>query len=124
MSTARVRLHQALIVGLLGLAPLWANAESEALPGAGREIFIARCTSCHSIDYVEMHAHFGTRALWELEVTKMRNAFKAPMSDDDARAIVEYLTLSYGPQRTMPSSSMSNTSVAPGRIAGGAPRSP
>jgi mono/diheme cytochrome c family protein len=71
--------------------------EDEAAPGEGRELFIARCTSCHSVDYVGMHARFGTRALWEMEVAKMRNAFKAPMSDDEARQIVDYLARTYGP---------------------------
>ncbi len=72
-------------------------SEEEAAPGEGRELFIARCTSCHSVDYVSMHARFGTRALWEMEVAKMRNAFKAPLSDDEARRIVDYLARAYGP---------------------------
>lgn len=103
------------------------RAEPEAAAGAGRELFVARCTICHSIDYVEMHARFGTRALWEAEVAKMRNAFKAPISDDEARQLVDYLQRNYGPsraQRTTASSSISNTSVAPGLTAGGEPRSP
>ena len=74
-----------------------AVSEEEAAPGEGRELFIARCTSCHSVDYVSMHARFGTRALWEMEVAKMRNAFKAPLSDDEARRIVDYLARAYGP---------------------------
>ena len=107
-----------------------ARAEPEAASGEGRELFIARCSSCHSVDYVEMHARFGTRALWESQVAKMRNAYKAPMSDEDAKAIVNYLERQYGParrdliQRTTPSNSISKTSVAPGLITGGAPRSP
>ncbi len=107
-----------------------ARAEPEAALGEGRELFIARCSSCHSVDYIEMHARFGTRALWESQVTKMRNAYKAPMSDEDAKVIVDYLERQYGldrnatGQRTTPSSSMSKTRVAPGLIAGGAPRSP
>ena len=72
-------------------------SEDEAAPGEGCELFIARCTSCHSVDYVAMHARFGTRALWETEVAKMRTAFKAPLSDDDARRIVDYLARAYGP---------------------------
>lgn len=106
------------------------RAEPEAASGEGRELFIARCSSCHSVDYVEMHARFGTRALWESQVAKMRNAYKAPMSDEDAKAIVNYLERQYGParrdliQRTTPSNSISKTSVAPGFITGGAPRSP
>jgi cytochrome c5 len=72
-------------------------SEEEAAPGEDRELFIARCTSCHSVDYVSMHARFGTRALWEMEVAKMRTAFKAPLSDDEARRIVDYLARAYGP---------------------------
>lgn len=72
-------------------------SEDEAAPGEGCELFIARCTSCHSVDYVAMHARFGTRALWETEVAKMRTAFKAPLSDDEARRIVDYLARAYGP---------------------------
>lgn len=104
-----------------------AAAEPEAAPGEGRELFVARCSVCHSIDYIEMHSRFGTRALWEASVAKMRNAFKAPIADDEVRRLVDYLERNYGPtrvQRTTPSSSMSNTSVAPGLTAGGEPRSP
>jgi hypothetical protein len=32
-----------------------------------------------------------------MEVAKMRNAFKAPLSDDEARQIVDYLARAYGP---------------------------
>lgn len=72
--------------------------EDQAAPGPGRELFIAHCSSCHSVDYIRMHAPFGTPALWESSVAKMRNAFKAPLDDEDARAIVEYLSLAYGPE--------------------------
>lgn len=77
--------------------PVQPAPEDEAAPGEGRELFIARCTACHSVDYVAMHARFGTRALWEMEVAKMRNAFKAPLTDEDARRIVDYLERAYGP---------------------------
>lgn len=85
------------LMGMIAL-PVIARAEPEAVPGEGREVFIAGCTSCHSLDYIEMHARFGTRALWENEVAKMRNAFKAPVSDEDAKAIVDYLEKQYGPK--------------------------
>lgn len=81
------------------------GVEPEARAGNGRELFVARCSSCHSLDYMEMHARFGTQALWEAEVAKMRNAYKAPLSDDEAKAIVEYLTRAYAPAN--PAASMS-----------------
>lgn len=87
----------ALVVGMVLVSPA-VQAEPEAAPGAGRELFIARCTVCHSIDYVEMHARFGTRALWEAEVTKMRNAFKAPIADEEVQEILSYLERAYGPR--------------------------
>jgi len=80
------------------------GAEPEARAGEGRELFVARCSSCHSLDYMEMHSRFGTRALWEAEVTKMRNAYKAPLDDAEAKAIVEYLAQAYGP--TSPAASV------------------
>ncbi|MBM4213565.1 MAG: hypothetical protein FJ179_07590 [Gammaproteobacteria bacterium] len=126
-SAAAVFLRSLLIVlALSSIAPR-AAAEPEAAAGEGCELFVARCSVCHSIDYIEIHARFGTRTLWEASVAKMRNAFKAPISDDEARQLVDYLQRNYGPsraQRTTASSSISNTSVAPGLTAGGEPRSP
>jgi len=81
------------------------GASGARVHGEGRELFVARCSSCHSLDYMEMHARFGTRALWEAEVTKMRNAYKAPLSDDEGKAIVEYLTRAYGPASSPASAS-------------------
>jgi sulfite dehydrogenase len=90
----------ALACALAWVGPLSAQQaadDREPPPGEGRDIFIAHCSSCHSIDYVRMHAPFGTRALWEASVAKMRNAFKAPLDDADARTIVDYLSVAYAP---------------------------
>lgn len=75
------------------------DREPEAAPGEGRELFVARCSVCHSIDYVQMHSRFATRALWESSVAKMRNAYKATMTDDEARQILDYLEQQYAPVR-------------------------
>ena len=37
------------------------------------------------------------RATWAAEVTKMRNAYKAPISDADAALIVDYLSATHAP---------------------------
>ena len=89
--------------------------EDEAAPGPGRELFIARCSSCHSVDYIRMHAPFGTRALWEASVNKMRNAFKAPLEDEDARAIVDYLSVAYGPESPAARAAVGRTASADDR---------
>jgi sulfite dehydrogenase len=86
------------VAAALPVAGVEPGREPEAAPGEGRDVFVARCSSCHSLDYVEMHARLGTRALWEAEIAKMRNAFKAPLSDEEARQILDYLERQYGPR--------------------------
>ena len=56
------------------------------------------CSSCHSLDYIVMNSPFPNSALWGAEVTKMINAFGAPISEADAKVIVEYLKQNYGTQ--------------------------
>jgi mono/diheme cytochrome c family protein len=64
-------------------------------PGEGGELVASRCASCHSLDYVTINAPFLSAEQWQASVAKMRN-FGAPLSDDDARAIVAYLATAYG----------------------------
>lgn len=49
------------------------------------------CLACHSIDMVLNQPNMP-KAVWEVEVNKMRNAFKAPVDEKDVAPIVEYLT--------------------------------
>ena len=51
---------------------------------------------CHSLDYIIMNSPFPSAALWDAEVTKMIRAFGAPISEDDAKVIAEYLKSNYG----------------------------
>ena len=64
--------------------------------GAGREKVEANCVACHSLDYIVTNSPFMTRQVWDAEVTKMIKAFGAPISDADAKEIVDYLTANYG----------------------------
>ena len=56
----------------------------------------ANCAACHSLDYVQMNSKFLNAAGWNAEVTKMINAFGAPINADDAKVIADYLTANYG----------------------------
>jgi|APCry1669189534_1035231.scaffolds.fasta_scaffold25329_3 mono/diheme cytochrome c family protein len=56
----------------------------------------ARCSICHSLDYIQMNAGFLKKANWETEVAKMRKTFGAPVSDDEAKQIIAYLTQKFG----------------------------
>ena len=64
--------------------------------GPGREQVQASCSMCHSLDYIVMNSPFQDRAAWEKTVTKMIKVYGAPLSDEDAAAIVSYLDRSYG----------------------------
>lgn len=90
-----VLLATALLVATLGEA----RAQEKPVPlkpGQGRDVVEANCGSCHSLDYVPTNASFMTPKVWEVEVTKMVNAFGAPIAPADAKAIIDYLAQNYG----------------------------
>src|ERR1700758_1733956 len=57
----------------------------------------ANCAACHSLDYVQMNSPFLNAAGWDAEITKMINAFGAPINEADAKIIADYLKANYGP---------------------------
>jgi mono/diheme cytochrome c family protein len=59
----------------------------------------ANCGACHSLDYIPMNSPFLNAAGWNAEVTKMINAFGAPIDQADAKVITDYLTKNYGATR-------------------------
>jgi hypothetical protein len=86
-----------LCAGIL-LTAAGARAADESSPlkdAPGREATTARCAICHSLDYVEMNAAVLDRGGWQKTVRKMIDRFGAPVSDDEAREIVEYLATQY-----------------------------
>ena len=64
--------------------------EADFPPGEGRDLFISRCTVCHSLRYVSMQPDFP-EATWVKEVDKMRKTWGAHISEDEAKTIVSYL---------------------------------
>jgi hypothetical protein len=94
MST-QMRCAAALVLALYaGLAV--AGEESIQLQDApGRDLVVARCSVCHSVDYVQMNAPALDRAGWQKSVRKMIDQFGAPIGEDDANRIIEYLATHY-----------------------------
>lgn len=84
----------ALLVACLGAQA--GEAAYRLREGAGREAVVAHCTTCHSLDYIELNSPFLDRKGWEAEVNKMIKAFHAPVPEADVEAIVTYLTAQYG----------------------------
>ena len=54
------------------------------------------CGACHTLAYIPMNSVYLNAAGWDAEVTKMRKAFGAPIDDDDAKVIADYLKKNYG----------------------------
>ncbi|HXY90662.1 MAG TPA: photosystem P840 reaction-center cytochrome c-551 [Xanthobacteraceae bacterium] len=86
----------ALAAALLATAALAEEQEIKLKPGAGLDKVEGNCHACHSLDYIQMNSRFLAPATWEAEVKKMIGAFGAPISDDDAKTIMEYLKANYG----------------------------
>jgi hypothetical protein len=59
--------------------------------GPGSDAINNNCLACHSAGMV-LNQPPLPRATWQAEVSKMRAAYKAPISDEDAATIVDYLT--------------------------------
>lgn len=71
------------------------NAMAELKPGPNVDIVRANCVACHSTDYIVLQPR-GDAKHWEGEVQKMIKVFGAPISEADAKLMVEYLAGAYG----------------------------
>ena len=91
-----VRYTAALAVLLLAGLAVAAGEESVQLQDApDRDLVVARCSVCHSVDYVQMNVFVLDRAGWQKSVRKMIDQFGAPIGEADANRIVEYLATHY-----------------------------
>ena len=63
--------------------------------GPGSDAINNNCIACHSADHV-LNQPSLSRAAWQEVVNKMITAYKAPVSADDAKAIVDYLVRAKG----------------------------
>jgi len=88
-----------LIVATLGLlgAPALAEEASLALKeGPGRDLAMANCVLCHSLDYIPMNSPFLDRKGWEASMNKMVKVMGAPVKEEDFPKILDYLVENYG----------------------------
>ena len=94
-----MRVFTVTLIVALAAALSTAAAQEQAItlkPGPGLDKVQANCSACHSLDYIQMNSPFLNAAGWSAEVTKMIRVMGAPIGDDDAKAIVDYLTKNYG----------------------------
>jgi mono/diheme cytochrome c family protein len=86
----------AFAAALLATAALAEEKEIKLKAGPGLDKVEANCNACHSLDYIQTNSPFPNAALWEAEVKKMIGPFGAPIPEEDAKAILEYLKKNYG----------------------------
>ena len=67
---------------------------AELKPGPGVET-AAVCQACHSADYIRTQPSGKGKAFWHAEVQKMIKVYKAPIGEDDAATIANYLAATY-----------------------------
>ena len=63
--------------------------------GPGRDLTQGRCAICHSLDYIPNNAPAMDRTAWSKTIQKMRDRFGAPISDQEAQQILDYLASNY-----------------------------
>ncbi len=87
------------LVFVLLFAPIFTLALEEKVrlkDAPNRDLVEANCVACHSLDYIQMNSPFLDRKGWEASVNKMIKVFGAPIKEEDAQKIVEYLSKYYG----------------------------
>ena len=67
----------------------------ELKPGEGLQKVETLCNICHSLDYILMQPKL-TKLQWTATVNKMIKVFGAPINEEAARLIVNYLVAQYG----------------------------
>lgn len=85
-----------LLAGAGATAALADEQTVELKPAPGLDQVEGNCGACHSLDYIPMNSPFLNTAGWNAEVTKMIKAYGAPIGEDDAKAIADYLAKNYG----------------------------
>lgn len=90
-----------LILALLclgGSAAIAAETPVTLKDAPGRDTVEAMCAGCHSLDYIPLNSPFMNKQTWTAEVAKMVNAYGAPIPQDAAAKIADYLAANYGTQ--------------------------
>ena len=67
------------------------QVESKLPDGPGRQAVEQGCVLCHSARYITMQPAAFSREAWAASVDKMRKTFGAPVTNEQAATIVDYL---------------------------------
>jgi len=93
-----------ILLTMLAVGSLFAQVESEVeVPyisyeikmGKGFDVVQANCLMCHSFGYI-INQGPQSREFWRKKTDKMITHFKAPIMEDDAKTVTDYLFKHYG----------------------------
>jgi len=68
-------------------------------PLPGYQLALQKCTTCHSAHYAEYQPPNTGVGYWNAQVLRMKNVFKAPITDEEVPVLVDYLNQTYGANR-------------------------
>jgi sulfite dehydrogenase len=92
--TVFTQIAQAKTIELPADTILWRPSD---LPGY--QLVLQKCSACHSAHYSEYQPPNTGIAYWNAQVLRMKNVFKAPVTDEEVPIIVDYLNQTYGANR-------------------------
>jgi len=84
-------------IALITAASAVAQERIPLKDATGRAVTENICSGCHSLDYIRINAPFMNRQTWTASVNKMVQMFGAPIAPNDQAAIIDYLSVNYGP---------------------------
>ena len=86
----------ALMAGGIGATPPAATeGVTQLKDGPGHDLTVAQCVICHSLEYIPSNAPAMNRPAWQKTIQKMKERYGAPLTDAQARQILEYLAANY-----------------------------
>lgn len=68
-------------------------------PSPGVELATSQCLICHSSQYITTQPVMP-RAFWKASVEKMQAKYGAPINNEQVAPLVDYLTRTYGAEKT------------------------
>jgi len=83
--------YLATLVFVIGVTSGYGAEQSQA---DGKGLFEAKCGTCHSIDRPK--SKIKSKQEWEITVMRMKNVNRSPITDQEAKVIIEYLAWRFG----------------------------
>jgi cytochrome c5 len=85
-----------LACSLIAVSGFWQQTLSSDKMGEmdAKNLFESKCSLCHTIERPK--SKNKTKAGWETTVKRMKNKNGAPVTDEEAKAIIDYLSGKYG----------------------------